>query len=200
MGDKNHHEMSDDYDDDTPASILTPAQREYFLGERHPNEGSKRALLQRVRKRVQASFFDVALLVHSLPSSEIEKIRPGEGEKVPPVKALAGLLYYMQPEDGLLLEEVTLGPEPDPPRDRRAAWAENDIKRGIEQAIARREGADADVDVSITVDRGESLEELAEGDLTQLPRDVLDKLLYSGVIDGERYAEANRKRMERDLD
>ncbi|WP_336344799.1 hypothetical protein [Halalkalicoccus ordinarius] len=184
---------------DSPASVLTPAQREYFFGERDLTGSSERALLRRIRHRIRAASWDFLLLVHTFPHKEMEKIRTDDEDRVEPLHSLAGFLYAAQPENPLIASDLVKdgpGTEAESP-DRRAQRLQGTISRGIEQAISSREGVEADVDVSITVDRGEDLESLAEGDLSRLSRDQLDLLLHSGTISKKEYGDANARRLER---
>lgn len=181
--------------DDPPAAVLTPTQREYLRGERSPDEASERAMQSRIRKRIRAGLSDFSLLVRTYPDEELRKIYSDDENRVEPLEWLVGFLYFAQPESGMIAEDVFEDRDATT-RDRRAAWLESTVKRGVKKAIEHREGIEADVDVSITVDRGEDLESLAEGDLSQLSRDQLDTLLQTRAISGEEYAEANKKRLE----
>lgn len=192
-----------DHFDERTAAVLTPAQREYFFGEREPEDANLRAMKSRIRRRLRAACWDYSLLLRAYPDSEMEKFRTmpapledDDEDRLPPVPALAGFLYASQPDDGAIIEDVFDDGDPSA-RDRRAAWMETDVERGIAEAIHHREGIDADVEVSITVDRGESLESIAEGDLSQLPREQLDALLYTGTIDSEEYVDAVKQSLER---
>jgi hypothetical protein len=194
--------FSEGYGDDPPASILTTSQREFLFGERELEGAQARAMERRIRERIRVGFWDLLYLARYYPLGEIEKTRPDSGETVPPFHALAGFLYYLQPEDGLVGEDMERieGEETEPldsvERDRRASWAESDVERGIRTAIRQREGVTADVDVSITVERDESLEELAEQDLTDLSRETLDDLLIGGAISKEEYGQAVSEKLE----
>lgn len=183
--------------EDAPAAVLTPAQREYFVGERQVEGASERALLSRVRQRIRASSSDFSLLIREYTNNEFDKLRP-EGKRPHPTDSLAGFLYAAQPREGMIVEDV-MGDDDPPNRDRRAAWMEKIISRGVEKAIEHREGRDSTVEVSIKVDREENLKDLAEGDLSRLSRDQLDSLLYTGTITRESYAEANKRRLNREF-
>lgn len=188
--------FAEGYGDDPPASVLTGAQREYLFGKRELEGGSERAVKRRIRQRVRVALWDLSLLARVYPNEEIEKIRPNTGESTHPTEALASMLYRLQPENGAIAEDVHKDEDPTG-RDRRAAWVEGDVSRGIEKVIKQREGVDAEVETTITVERGESLEALAERDLAELSRDELDTLLYTGTITREEYAEANERRLNR---
>jgi hypothetical protein len=188
--------FAEGYGDDPPAAVLTTAQREYFFGEKEFEGGSERAVKRRIRQRIQAALWDLLLLSRAYPEEEMKKIRSDDGEFSLPTKGLAAFLYSLQPEKGPITADFIDGKDPTG-RDRRAEWTEGDVSRGITYAIQHREGTDVDVETSITVDRGEHLEELAEGDLSKLSRDQLDALLYTGTIDREEYARANERRLNR---
>ena len=185
--------------DEAPASVLTPAQREYFFGERDLTGSSERALLRRIRHRIRAASWDFLLLVRRYPTKEMVKTRTNDENQVEPFHSLAGFLYAAQPENPLIASDLLKNASETEldSSDRRAQRLQSTISRGIEQAISSREGIEVDVEVSITVDRGEDLESLAEGDLSRLSRDQLDLLLHSGTISQREYGDANARRLER---
>lgn len=178
------------YGDDATAAVLTTTQRQYFLGEREIEGSGERALRRRIRKRIRAALWDLLLLSRTYPTKELEKVQTDDEGNIGPQHALAGFLYLLQPEDDVIIEDIDEEVDPSP-RDRRAAWTEINTSRGIKRAIEYREDVDADVDVSIELERKESLDELAEGDLSQLSRDQLDTLLVADKITHEEYAAAN---------
>lgn len=51
-----------EYSDDDPASVLTPAQRQYLLGEKELSESGERALKRRIHERYRAGLKDLTLL------------------------------------------------------------------------------------------------------------------------------------------
>lgn len=178
--------------EDAPASVLTPTQREYFFGDGEPSESGKRALLRRIRQRITAGLWDFSLLVRTLPDEEIRKI--SDENPSGPQDSAIGFFYAAQPRTGVINEDLIKGGNPTG-IDRRARWMETKMERGIAYAISVREGVEADVDVSINVDRKQNLEELAEGDLADLSRDQLDTMLVAGIISRHEYAEANARRL-----
>jgi hypothetical protein len=181
--------FADLYDSDPPASVLTTAQREYLLGQRALEGGGERAVKRRIRQRIEYALVDLLLLADVCPDKELEKVRPDTGERTLPTQALAAFLYRMQPENAGIAEDFIESQTPSD-RDRRAAWVESDVSRGIESMIQKWEGVDADVETSITVERGEDLETLADRNLSELSRDQLDTLLYTGEIGTKEYGEA----------
>jgi hypothetical protein len=60
-------------DSDETASVLTPAQRDYFLGTREMSESGERALRRRVRKRITSGMGDLSLLTQRLTRSDYEQ-------------------------------------------------------------------------------------------------------------------------------
>ena len=53
------------------ASILTPSQREYVAGQSEPS--NTRAYEQRIRNRIEAGLFDMAILSANYDSSQIQR-------------------------------------------------------------------------------------------------------------------------------
>lgn len=183
------------YGEDPPAAVLTTAQREYIFGQRELSGAKERATKSRIRQRIRAALLDFLILTRTCPDEEIEKIRPESGEKALASEALAAMLYLLQPENGAVAEHFI--EEGDPSEvDARASWTESDVSRGIKNAIKHRENVDADVETSITVDRGVDLEELAGSDLAELSREQLDDLLVTGTISREDYAKAIEQQIE----
>lgn len=176
------------------ASVLTPKQRDYLNAPIEDNpDAAERAMRSRIRERIEASFQDYLLLTATYPDDELEKIFSDE---LPPQEAVIAFLYAAQPENGMIAEDAIEG-ESSEGVDRQGRWLESKVSRGIERSIALREGVDADVECSIAIERTEDLEELAKGDLSELPRDKLDRLLVTKTISREEYGKANEQRLER---
>lgn len=195
-----HTHIRDRYDENAPAAVLTKAQREYLLGERALEGSSERAVQRRIRRRIRAALNDIFLITRAYPESEMQKARADDGERVPPREALAGLLYRLQPENAGLRSDLTGESDShEQNRDRRAAWAESDIERGIESVIHVSEQVDVDVDASIMVERGVDLEQLADRDPEHLSSEQLDRLLIHDLIPPEEYASIMKRRLVGDV-
>jgi hypothetical protein len=183
--------LSEVYADDAPAAILTRAQRRYVLGETDKTIEQQRAIDSRIRNRLVAALNDLSVIWRAIPQSEIEKIRPEPGEQSLPIDSLAAWLYRLQPENATLEADLLEDASPGD-RDRRAAWVEGDVSDGIRKVIEYHEGVDATVETSVSVDRGVSLEELADGDLSELDREQLTTLLRERLITDAEFGEAVR--------
>lgn len=182
------------YADDAPAAVLTKSQREYVLGETDYTKNQARAVESRIRNRLQAALYDFALVWRVLPEEEVEKIRPESGELSFPTDALAAWLYRLQPENATVEADLIEEASPEN-RDRRAEWVEGDVSSGIRKVIEHHEQKAASVETSILVEREVSLDELAEGDLTELSRERLTTLLREEKISAEEYGEAIQARL-----
>lgn len=183
-----------------PAALLTEAQRDYLRGEKDYAPSAERDIRSRIRERVQASMFDLALVANNLPLDDLDKalsepdwFEPEPGSMLPLgscMPRLATLLYLYNRD-----RETQAEGQPD-------GWATaNAVKGGIEAALTRMSVSYESVDVSIEVDRGDDLETLADrDDLSTLSRDQLTQLLRAGLITGDEHAEAWVKKTEQERD
>lgn len=170
-----------------PASVLTPSQREYLRGEQKTSDSAERAIKARIRNRLQASIFDLQLIIEAL---ELEDIDTALSEpdwydlelgSTPPVTnrmpALPALLYLYHREDER--EADTDG------------WrTQRDVKRGIEMALTRMGVGYDRLEVDINIVRAGDLESLAEGDLAERSREQLRQMLFEGYIDEIEFSQA----------
>jgi hypothetical protein len=182
------------YEDDPPSAVLTKGQRRYLAGETDKTDQQALAIDNRIRSRLTAALTDLSLIWRTLPEEEIEKIRPDPGEQSLPTDALAAWLYRLEPENAAVKADLIEDASPED-RDRRAEWVEGDVSRGVRKVIEHHEGVDATVEASVSVDRGVSLEELADGDLSELDRDQLTTLLRERLISDAEFGEAVRARI-----
>lgn len=179
--------------EDAPASVLTPSQRRYLLGETEKDTAQARAIDSRIRSRIVAAFHDLNIVWRVVPEEEIQKMRRDEYDD-PPLQreALAAWLYRLQPNNPINATPTETSPED---RDRATGKVERDISVGVQQVIEHYEGVDVSVETAVSIERSESLEELAEGDLTELSREQLLTLLQERVISDEEYGEAVREKI-----
>jgi len=175
--------------DDRPSALLTPRQRDALRGESDLSERGERAARARIRKRLHASIFDLQLITSTLPLKDLDKAlsEPEEYESKPgsspPLKnalfTLPALMYLSNRHS-----EPTANGQPD-------GWQTAlTVEHGIELALTRMGVGYDSIDVEIQVERAESLEELAEGDLASYSPDRLTQLHRAGVIDSDQFAQA----------
>lgn len=174
---------------DLPSALLTPRQREILLGEDNIGERANRAARARIRERLQASVFDLQLIVSALPLKEIDKAlsEPDDYELEPgsrpplanSMHALPVLLYLYHRE-----QEITAQNAPD-------GWRTSlDIERGVENALTRMGVSYDEVSNELRVVRGPDLEELSQGDLMALSNDQLGQLHRAGLITSDQFVDA----------
>jgi hypothetical protein len=60
--------------EERPRGILSPADRQYLVGEKELSQGAERNTRQRIRERIQNSLFDARLLWEFLPENDLEQI------------------------------------------------------------------------------------------------------------------------------
>lgn len=190
--------MSDEAEqdqDELPASVLTPSQRQYLRGERNVTDSAERAIRSRIRNRLQASVFDLQLIVDSFSLEDIDRglsepdwydFEPGS---TPPVTncmpALPALLYLYHRRD-------------EQEADRADGWrTQNDVEHGIEMALTRMGVGYDQLEVDINIVRADDLESLAEGDLAERSRKQLRQMLFADIIDEVEFSQAIAARQER---
>lgn len=183
--------MSKDNQDeyDPPSSLLTPSQRAYLRGDREDvSDGNKRAIRRRIRNRLKAGIMDCHMIVNQLPLDDIEtglqEPEVSDGEVYKPVgsavSSLAALVYLK-----------ARSYEADP-----AQSIEVDIRHGIADALGRLGVSTQTIDVTIDIETGPDLADLADEDLAELSRDTLLQLLNAGEISQEDFAEVVLARKE----
>lgn len=163
------------------SALLTPRQREYLRGELDIKPRAERALRQRIRERLQATVFDVQLINQNLSLNDLD-VAFESPEDIPQsaidsqLPTFVTLLYLLRridetraPHDGWHLEQI--------------------VESGIIRAL-RRNGTTGGAEVSIRVDRGEPLAELATGDLSELSADTLTDLLIAKEISKQEFTAA----------
>lgn len=179
---------------DPPASVLTGKQRQYLRGEHDPaNESHFRT---RIRERLQASVYDYDLILGSFRVEDIrDAFEAPEGtidngdtldDPAPELKpfstAMPSLFAvpYIDIYDG---ERSSQG--------QPLGWQfEIYLEQGIKRALNRLGMSYEAVDVDVSVEVGDSLDDLAEGDLRDLDSTTLSELHQWGVISAEEFVEA----------
>lgn len=176
-----------------PAAVLTQAQREYLRGK-DISEDAARAYRGRIRERLQASIFDYSLIMRELSLDDLDEAftEPVELEPgvAPPIANalpdIIALLYLVNRERETVDNENT-----------HDGWVmEDKVETGIKNALVRLGVSYESVNADITVERGDSLETLAEGELASLPREKLLPLLMAGEIDSDEFAQAIAEQQE----
>lgn len=170
---------------DLPSALLTPSQRDLLKGEPDISARGERAARSRIRDRLRASILDLQLIVSALPLDDIDDAltEPDEYEpepgSAPPLAnslpALAAILYLATTQEG---EEEDL-----------LVFVDS-AARGVETAVNRRGKTVEDHEVDWHLEVGDSLEEQARGDLSELPEHVLKQLLVAEEITSDQYTEA----------
>lgn len=180
---------------DRPSALLTPRQREILRGDENITDRAHRSARARIRERLQASIFDLRLLVSSFPLKDLDKalaepddyeLKPGTS---PPVEntmhVLPALLYLYHRE-----REVDVENQPD-------GWrTSSDVERGIKKALTRMGVGYEDINVEIHVERADELESLAEQELESHSRDQLLQLYQAGMIDFDDVVEAETAKQQ----
>lgn len=178
-------------------SILTDNHRKYLLDQMEPsNESEYRG---RIRDGLYMSVFDYHLLLNELPiddirralsepESEIEDADVTDFEDLEPdvlrkfgtaLPSLFGLSY------------IKLFPEEQQAENEPLGWRmENYIEHGIMRALNRMGESYTKVNVDIEIQLGESLEDLADENLTELDHATLSQLRKGGHISDDQFAEA----------
>lgn len=197
--------MGEDHTDDSsdegefPASVLTPAQRRYLARENggaeypngeEPSPAAKRAMRTRIRERLQTALLDFShILEYADPDDISESFTPLDefkeetvidrvGSAVPGV---IGVLYLGGLETEMKGVEVG----------QNEGWHfEGTVEAGIERALNRVGVSVRNVSVNIDIDRGEDLDDLAEGDLSELSPRELRQLLLAEKITSEELGQA----------
>lgn len=175
---------------DFPTSVLTGRQREFLRGELDITPSAERSARQAIRERLHASVFDYSLINRSqkLKLEDIDKafaetVEPEAGavlEVMGTIPDIIALLYTAHRDRETLDSEGT-----------HDGWQmEHFVETGIERALNRLGVSYETVDAEITVKRGESLEALADGELTSLSTGELKQLLIADEIDSEEFADA----------
>lgn len=173
---------SGENNNELPAAILTPAQREYLLGKRETTDSGERAIKSRIRKRLRTALVDINTLVRNLDPEDRKTALKDITDIQDYVIAAIGFFY-------LVLDDVDDSPSTD---SAFAILAE----KGIEAALVRDGVSVNDVEITVEVDRGGSLEDIPTDDLPRRDRQELQQLLVNGTITQDEFADAIRAKRE----
>jgi hypothetical protein len=154
---------------------------------------------ERIRDGLYMSIFDYYLLLNELP---IDDIRRALSEPKPEaddadVTDIEDLEPDVLRKFGTALPSlfglpyIKLFPEEQQAENQPLGWRmESYVERGIMRALNRMGKGYTEVNVDIEIQLGESLEDLADGDLTELDRATLSQLRKGGYISDDQFAEA----------
>lgn len=174
--------------DDKTGAVLTPSQRDFLKGEDDSelSDAAARMTKKRIRDRLRASIFDLELVASTLPLGDIDKAlsepdesewqRPGYPPVANAIPSLVALIYLRNRDTEVQAE------------DRHDGWmTEATVEEGIQRAFGKLEIELNDIHVRIEIQRGGSLEDLAEGEenLASLTQEQLSQLHRSNIIDIE---------------
>lgn len=179
--------------DDRPSALLTDRQRKYLCDELDISQSGERAARRRIRERLQASVFDMSLIMRELSLDDVDKAFTDPDPEAPRASIsdtlpdLIALLYLADRESETIDNEST-----------HDGWRmEDKVETGIKRALTHRLEAKVEsVTADIIVERGDSLESLAEGDLAALSTDELTQLVMAGQIDSDEFAQAITAKQE----
>lgn len=165
------------YDD--ISALLTPGQREYLLGDSDIESGSanERATRGRIRSRLTQAIGDLAILNANLESRDVEQaFEPIDFNDIAPAIALIldGFSRVSKYQHGAGERDIPDDEVTDMFTDFYAsALKEMYVKRGIEVE---------DITVDIDIELGDSLDQIASKDLSEISEKQLIQLLESGEI------------------
>lgn len=175
-------------------SLLTDTQRKFLrLSEAEREEQYTKQLRsyhkRNILKRLHVGLPDISIILDELPVEDL--IEAVEYDSSYHAKEDTEYLFL---SDLVTLAFVIEGQQPvhdsgvQGPQDRPEGRAELMVRIGIMNALELL--GESWKDITVNVDRGDPLEELAERDLTTLSGDELDQLRSAGFITREEYAEA----------
>lgn len=175
-------------EEERPSSLMTDRQRKFLRGESELSQSGDRAARRRIRERLQAALFDVSLIHSRLPLDDIDKAfeepdDPELGSSLPLTNTIPDLI-------ALLYIAFRNSETSDSDSTHDGWFMEHNVETGIEHALNRLGVSWEVIDVDITIERGEPLDELADQELSSLSRDELKQLLIAGEIDSDEFAEA----------
>jgi hypothetical protein len=160
-------------DIDRDRGVLTPADREFLLGERKlGHEQSRRNAEARIRRRVIDSVLDFDLLLHALSKKDRRQVfeeLTSDSDSLDGLKAMLAFAYIGTGEQGLDFADVLVPA----------------VRHSEEACAASRRGANVSVDVTFEVET--SVESTLEGVAERLETGdpVTPRELFSLVMQGE---------------
>lgn len=192
---------------DEQGALLTPSQRAYLTGdsEVEPESNNARAVESRIRTRLRWGMYDFILLLGHLSPEERAKVFAEKGGNeneegllgTNPIRNTIidalGFFYLATSDlDGFWAQ-----------RDRWREMNKHDaaaekfaafIQAGITRAFTIEGENVENVDVNINIEPGESLSDLADGSLDELPENTLHQMLDAEEITPREYGEAMQGR------
>lgn len=193
--------MVSDDQPDWDAALLTEAQREYLKGNKEYRPSVERDVRKRIRDRLRATLVvDLRLLLdggvkdgrinHDQILSEIDL-----GQAWP----LATLLFlwasyhptFTDREDfEESLRDTETDPSPQIMTTRTAKSFDRAVESGVEVALEYddTEYVPLEIENDLTVSLGESVSDMSEEEIADLPRRTVDRLFRDGDLDMEQYA------------
>ncbi|HET7325484.1 MAG TPA: hypothetical protein VFJ06_14245 [Halococcus sp.] len=185
--------------DNLSSAVLTPAQREYITSDENDKEQvsgvDERAMRARIRERFKAGIYDMYLLSMFMEDrdrkqalADMDVIDPETGDKMmvyynylmPMLRFLfAGLLDPETQTDGF-----------DTPEEMFTTLLEYTIKNSFPQ----RGLAIEDINVEISVERGEQFDDPTPADLADQPLDVLRQMSAGSKLTHEQFQEIIKSR------
>ncbi|ADJ16805.1 hypothetical protein C497_00220 [Halalkalicoccus jeotgali B3] len=175
-------------------SLLTDTQREFLrMSEAEREEEFTKQLRsyhkRNILKRLHVGLPDISLILEELPIEDLKEaveydssFAAQEDTQSLSLSDLVTLAFVIESQ----LPYLETGAKSQQGRPERRA--ELMVRAGIMNALEML--GESWTDLSVVVDRGDPLEELAEQDLMTLSDDELDQLRSAGFISREEYAEA----------
>lgn len=169
-------------DQDRPAALLTEAQRLFYLTDEDRKPATERSMRRRIRERVRAGVIDFSILLEHMDPDDIERaFSVGDLEPGKPIPILNGInsafgLFY-------------LGVTPKGEEENLDPYIQH-VGAGIREGVARRGKSINELEVRGEIEVGASLEEVAQGDLSEVPLRTLKQLLFAEEITETEFSEA----------
>lgn len=169
------------------SSLLTPGQRAYLWGSSDIDSGSanERATRARIRNRLTQGIWDLAILQENLEARDVEQ-------------AFDSVDFNdIAPAMALMLDGTTRVSEYEHPSSDEQS-SDDDIKNMFEQFYTNalrgmyiNRGIVVErITVDIDIELGSNFDEVANDDLSELPKEQLAQLLGAGEINSDEFIEA----------
>lgn len=178
-----------------PRGILSPADREYLA---NPDSRSRQAKYKRqdaIVERTRQSFHDFRTLHSSLPGELRKEAFTDDYDEDAPPEEMQHVFNSLPYVFAFLYEGIRdTNRSPESP----VEVYEDFIASGLRQALNKEGTAVRSIDVTIDIEQGEELEELAERDDLTYPE--VKQLLEGGEITPEEYLQLSAKALGADED
>ena len=180
------------------AAVLTPAQRRFLVREsgaadypegEEPSRAAKRAMRARIRERLNAAVLDLDHILHHASLNDITDALGGTDDSN---KAITDQLGRARTGAIGLLDLADLEAEnaADVRGNKEGMFFESAVAAGISRALNRAGVSLQNISVDIEIERGEDLDELAEGDFSELSPNDIRQLYYANKISFDTFVEA----------